>query len=259
MQPSTSGLHALPHAREHTLTTCAIDKRGLPGAEHLGRAFADAQSHGRRRFGFCTPNFDVGIQRLQGTAHAGHEAAAADGGNHRHGVRCVLENFESHGCVAGNEILIVERVHERAMGTGEFAIAQSLPRRFVRYRNEPGAERAHSLDLCPGRRLNGDHGAGHTRLPRRIRDALPGISRADGPDAAASLRRRQHGDGIHCATQLVRVGGLQVLQFEPDSGGIGAQGQAAPMGFARWFWQSAPAPPGSRPRKSRVPLQVPGA
>ncbi len=53
-----------------------------------------------------------GLSALSALADAGDQPAAADAGDDRRGVRCILENLQAHGAVAGDEIVIVERMHE---------------------------------------------------------------------------------------------------------------------------------------------------
>ena len=73
------------------------------------------------------------------------------------------------------------------------------------------AKRPHPLDLCFGRRLNRDDRTRYTRLPRGVRDALPGVAGADGPNADRTLSGLEAGDRIGGATQFKRVDGLQIL------------------------------------------------
>ena len=47
------------------------------------------------------------------------ESAAADAGNDRGRVGRVFKNLQSHRRMAGDEIVIVERMHERPFGSGK--------------------------------------------------------------------------------------------------------------------------------------------
>lgn len=75
------------------------------------------------------------------------------------------------------------------------------------------AKRSHPLDLRFRRRLNRDDRARHTRLTRRVGDALPGVAGADGPNAGRTLRGLETSDRISGSTQFERVDGLQILEL----------------------------------------------
>ena len=53
-------------------------------------------------------------------------------------------------------------------------------------------------------------------LARGERHALRGVARADGPDAARQLSRRQLRDGVHRAANLERPDRLEHLELEED-------------------------------------------
>ena len=164
-----------------------------------------------------------GLQRLDGARDAGDQAAAADAGDDRGRVRRVLENLEAHGRVTGDELVIVERVHERPFHARKRTRVQRLPGHVVRHGNERRAERPHPVDLRCRRGLDRDDGARHAGLSRRVGDALPGVSGADRPDATRALRLREHGHGVGGAAQLVGVDRLQVLELQPDVRIAGAE------------------------------------
>src|SRR5260370_131828 len=77
-------------------------------------------------------------------------AATADCRNDRRRVRGVLQNLKSERSMAGNEVVAVEGMHERAVHSGEGVLIERSPRDVVRNENELGAESLHALDL--GRR-----------------------------------------------------------------------------------------------------------
>jgi len=82
-----------------------------------------------------------------------------------------------------------------------------------RYRSMPQmrAKRPHPLDLRFGRRLDRNDRTRYTRLARRVRDALPGVPSADGPNAGRTLRGVETSDCISGSAQFERVYGLQIF------------------------------------------------
>ena len=107
-------LQSFPHAREQALSAGAVDERGFPVFENLRRTLGKRQRRRRGCLGFDTPNFDGRLQRFHGTAHAGNQTAAADGGNDGDRVRRIFENLESHGAVSRDEVMIIEGMHKRS-------------------------------------------------------------------------------------------------------------------------------------------------
>ena len=125
----------------------------------------------------------------------------------------VFQNLESHRSMAGDEIVIVERVDECPFHAGKGAILQCFPRDFVRDRDQFRSERAHPIDLRFRRGLDCDDAAGHASLSRGVGDALAGVARADCPDAAGALGLGQHRYGVDRAAQFVGIDRLEILEL----------------------------------------------
>ena len=99
---------------------------------------------------------------------------------------------------------------------GHRTLLQRLPGDRVRHEDEPRTEGSHPLDLGSRRGLDRHDRTGNARLTRRIGNALPGIARTDGPDAAPALGLREHRNRVGGTAQLVGVDRLQILQLQPD-------------------------------------------
>ena len=125
--------------------------------------------------------------------------------------------------MTGDEIMVVERVHQRALDAGIEMILQRLPRDVKGDENQRRSQSPHSRDLGGRGGLDDDDGARNTGLPRGIGDALPGVAGADRPHAAPPLGGTQHGHRVHRAAYLVGVGRLQILQLQPDVGKLRPQ------------------------------------
>jgi hypothetical protein len=120
--------------------------------------------------------------------------------------------------VAGDEIVIVERMHERSFDIRKGALVERLPRHLIGNEHQLRAERAHAFHLGGGRGLDRDDGAGHARLARRIGDALAGVAGADRPYAALALGFAQHRHRIGRTAQLVGIDRLQILELQTNVG-----------------------------------------
>ena len=114
----------------------------------------------------------------------------------------ILEDLEPHRAVAGDEIVIVERVDEGAVEPFERMRFGGDPGLLVGHRHDRRAERAHSVELGLRRGLDRDDGARNPELPRRISDALPRIARADRPHALARAPHRT-GAPRHCVAPRI--------------------------------------------------------
>ncbi len=206
-----------------TIATIGPEPAFPVNAAARGRAPAERQRRRRRGFGLRTPDADRRIERLHGAADPRDQSAASDGGDDGGGIGRVLQDFQAHRRMTGDEVLVVERMDERPKNPRIRPVVERLPGDLVRHQHEGRPERSHALELRCRRRLDRYHGARHTGLPGGVGDTLAGVSRADRPDTAATLGVRQQGDGVGGAAQLVRVDRLQSLELEPDLGSAGTQ------------------------------------
>src|ERR1051325_2529302 len=183
IEPSTTGRMRC-HMRGNTLLPPAPSTNV---ACHSGNSsavpLANERAAGAAVSGSATPKRTSGLRPLPPRG----PPAPADRRDDGRRVGRVLENLEPHGRVTGDEILIVERMHERSLDSRIRPVVERLPCARVGNQHELGAERAHAVELGLRRGLDRDDGARHARGPCGIRDALSRIPRADRPDAAAAL------------------------------------------------------------------------
>jgi hypothetical protein len=158
----------------------------------------------------------AGFNAFKALPYPGNESTSADGGDDGDRVRCVLENFESHGAVARDEVLVVEGMHKRPGHARIGAITEGAPRRLVGHRYKFRAEGAHSIDLCGRRRLDRDDRAGDARQSGGVGHALAGVAGTDCPHSQLSFGLREHRYGIDGTAKFVGVRGLQILELEAD-------------------------------------------
>src|SRR5262249_43919551 len=111
-------LAGAPHAQ-------TIDDRvALDGLKGPGR---NARLHGGTVGRLHADDFDAWIVTLGGHRDAGDQAATPDWDDHRVEVRPVLNDFETEGALARDELFVVERMH-----VGETLRANQLLGLFVR-------------------------------------------------------------------------------------------------------------------------------
>src|SRR5258708_14030207 len=134
--------------------------------------------------------------RLDRAADAGDQATAADRGDDGAHVGQVLEDLQAHGAMAGDEIVIVERVDEGAVEPGISMRLGRLPRLLIGNRDDGRAERPHPLELVLRRGLDRYDRARNSKLPRCVRNTLSRITGADGPDTTRTLGIGQMRNGI---------------------------------------------------------------
>ena len=128
--------------------------------------------------------------------------------------------------MTGDEIVIVERVDERA-----FRAREKRDRRSVFQATSYGT----GINFAPSARIRSIFAAGavsiattrarHARLSRRVGDALSGVAGADRPDAAGALRFGQHRDRVGRAAQFVGIDRLEIFELQADVGKFGSQFQ----------------------------------
>ena len=114
IEPVDQVLEQRPHRRQHRLAAGAVDERRLPGVEAARFAAPQRQFERRRGFGFGGVDADAGLARAHHRADARQQPAAAERGDHGIDVGQVFEDLEARRRVAGDEIIVVERMHEVA-------------------------------------------------------------------------------------------------------------------------------------------------
>ena len=172
-------------------------------------------------------HLDLGPRGLHGDRDAGREPAAADRDDDPGEVRHVLEQLQAERALAGDDVRVVERVHER-----QPALA---PRAPARRRGTPPATRRRRGRSRPGRARPRPWRSARRRgrRPRSARRGRPRRRRAPARGCPPTPRRRrsrsrlaERGELGRRAAHLERAGALQVLRLQHD-GPAGALGDRA--------------------------------
>ena len=140
-------------------------------------------------------------------------------GRHHHGadVGHLLEDLEPDRRLSGEDVDVVERMHQRR--TGALGVLPGEEERVVdRETFEVHARpvRLGRHDLRQRRRRRHEHSCRDAEFGRRPGHTLRVVTGAGGDDAAGALVRAQVGDPVVGAARLERAGALQVLALEPD-------------------------------------------
>jgi hypothetical protein len=201
---------------------CGGGRHGLAAAQRLRvrRAGGDLDAD----------HLDVRLGALDRDRHAGAQPAAADGHDDLGQVRHVLEQFEAERALTGDDVGIVERVHER-----EAALLGPGPRGREALVDRPAAlvdDRslsARGLDL--GERGVGghEHLADDAAIAGGGGQRLGVVAGRSGHDAVRAALLPQRGQLGRDAAHLERTGALEVLGLERDHApralGDGARGE----------------------------------
>src|SRR5450755_3212485 len=94
---------------------------------------------------------DTDIRTAAGTQarrHACDETSAAERGEHSRDVGQILEDLESDGRVARDEIIIIEWVDERPFNARKCALLHRTPALVERRLHKSRAEGLHARNLC---------------------------------------------------------------------------------------------------------------
>src|SRR5580698_9316721 len=127
--------------------------------------------------------------------------------------------FETDGGVAGDEIIIIEGMHENALKLGMLAFGKRGPAFVHRGFGDACAEAFDGVELRGGRGVHDHHVAARTQNFCGESHALRGVACADGPNATGAILGRQHGDGVKSAAQFERSNGLEGLELEVNLAG----------------------------------------
>src|ERR1051325_8018190 len=136
----------------------AMEERAYPGIE--GTFVHPFDDHD-----FIAGNATIGIEILEDMPNV-KAVFAADGHEDGLHVGHVFEDLDADGGVAGDEVMIVERMDERALDAGIGALFHRVPAGVERRLHPRRAEVAHPLDLRLGRGLDHQHRARNPRLAR---------------------------------------------------------------------------------------------
>ena len=190
------------------------DRQRRVDADRLaGRSDAGNGAHASA----CTPiDPTSGRARLDRDRDAAGQPAAADRDDDRARSGDVLEQLEAERPLPGDDVGVVERVHERHAGLARRArAAAATHRRPTRRRDHvaPSAARASTLAIGASRGMKTSHGTPRTRGGERQR--LGVVAGAAGDDAARA-RVAERGELAQRAADLEGAGALQVLRLEHD-------------------------------------------
>ena len=112
---------------EHRLAAGAVDERRLPVLEAAGRSAVQRALQRRRGFRLRGVDRRLRPQRARArTPMPGEQPAAADRRDHRVDVGQVFDDLEPRRAVAGDEIVVVERVDEVAGHRDRSACASTV-------------------------------------------------------------------------------------------------------------------------------------
>jgi hypothetical protein len=183
------------------------------------RDHATTRERRRHRSGICRfhpDHLDRGVQEFHEGGDAGGQSAPADGHEDRlDRIGMLPQDFEPDGALAGNDIGVVERMHE-----GQAAFGLDLPSLALRVveriavQDDLSAQSADRFDLDGGRRPRHDDRRRDGQLARRERHALSMIARRCADDAKTSLGVRQLDDLVVGTAKFERKDRLQVLPFQ---------------------------------------------
>src|ERR1700677_120007 len=197
--------------------------RDVAGRELDDPASAEAGLRIGGEFGFNTNYFYIRIAELDGGGDAAEHASSTDRGQNGFDVRKIFENFEPHGALSGDDVLIVVRRDDD--------VSMSLSQLF-RLDLALGAARANCDDFraqrCCGAALDGrciighyDHGFDPERSSS-VGHALGVVAAGIGNHAAA---QRFSGKGSNFVVGSAKFEGtdrLLVFGFEKQAAGGGA-------------------------------------
>src|SRR5213078_4938189 len=149
--------------------------------------------------------------------HAGEKSTAADWDNDRIDVRHLLEDFQTHRALAGNDRRIVV-----AINVSESAFLRDLVRLFFRLAKIPsmqdhgGAELFAVPDFNEWRVLRHYDGGGNAEQFSLVGERLGMITGRSGDHTALLLIRRELGERVPRAAFLEAACPLFVIEFRED-------------------------------------------
>ena len=168
--------------------------------------------------------FSRGSQGLGRDRHTGDQAGSANRADNGIGVAHLLQDFQGHGALSGDDVGVVETVDIGEAFAGHEPVGMGARLRKVQAghdhaRPEPPA----GAHLDQGRILRHDHRHGHAEKPAMIGKTERMIASRSRYHSNFFLPRSQAEQGVPGAAFLERAGALQVVEFakDPRSGHLG--------------------------------------
>ena len=155
----------------------------------------------------------AGPQRLHRERDAGNEPAAADRHDDQVDLGHVLDDLQAEARVAGDDVVVVERVQEVEAGRLELLDHREELRHLGR-EADLAAVAARGFDLRPWRALGHDDRDVNALRPSGVRDRLGRVPRAHRHHPGALRLGRQARHRVHRPPHLERAGALEVLELE---------------------------------------------
>src|SRR3989442_14043444 len=142
-------------------------------------------------------------------------------------------DLESHGGLAGHDVPVVERRHDRESLAGRGLLRLALPVPGGAAGEPPFAPPLlHAPDLARRRGLGHHHHRAHAEFLAREGEGLAVVAARVGDDPALAHRVRQPPHGVVGPADLEGADGLEVLELEPGVEGRGHVAQRCPHGDA---------------------------
>ena len=193
------------------------DALGDRGAADFNFLAGKGLGEGGIVFDLDAEHFEFRAQRAGDHGAAGEQAAAAGGGDQHVKVRHVLQHFQRHGTLAGDDGGVVIGVEEeQTVFVGEFMrVGSGFGQGFAveHHFRAPGG----SAGNLGGRRVHRHDDGGFDACELGVaRDGLGVVARRHGDDAGFTFGLGEQGDTVGGTALLEGAGGLEVVVFEVD-------------------------------------------
>ena len=228
-----------PHRRQHRSAAGAIDERGFcQPSNALARPFFSDVSNGAAVSGSAANSCTSGRRPRMAVATPASRPPPPSGADDDVDVGQVFEDFEPCRAVAGDESIVVKRMHEQPAHPIGAVLLDRAPAFVIGGADDRGAELFDCADLDRGRGVHHHHRTGHAGDARRERHALRGVAGADRPHAVGQRRARRLPDHVPGAADLERSDRLQRFELQKNLGVARerpriAAGPAAPAASGR--------------------------
>ena len=175
--------------------------------------------HGRIQGRLYAMDFDLGLQRLGGDAHAGNQPTTADSDDHGVQIGFIFKHFQRYRALARDDLCVVIGVDEGITVLG--AEIQCMIAGFdkaVPVQHHLGTQGLGAGNLGKGRVFGHDDGGGGAQLMGEIAHPLGVIARRRRNNSGLALIIRKAQQLNQRTAHLERAGMLQIFQLQPHLG-----------------------------------------
>src|SRR5271169_1454332 len=208
-----------PHPRKDRLAAATVHETRLPLGKTLRPPRRKRTRERGSRFRLRGEHLHLRSPLFHRGGNAARQTSTAERSYDAIHVGQVFQDFQPRRGIAGDELVVLKRMHKGSAHRRMRAFGQGCPALVERRHDYLGAQPTCCIQLGGGSGIHHEHLARHADLARCQRHSLGSVTGTDGPHAVPPLLFGQQPNRVVRSSNLERPDGLQALQLQVDFGG----------------------------------------